>query len=310
MSIIDNINIIKDRFGMDFYQSGDEMRYKCPFCESKRGKPDNDYKFYVSTKSLKFICFKCNSIGTLRRNIEVSNDSVYNKLLSLKESVNDDEEEYNMFYVPSIDVPKDSTAYRYLARRGITDELIDYYNIRLGVNENFGRIVVPNILYGNEKAFTDMFSARSYIEQTPKYLNPDGAHKTNSVFNLHRQEEGGIVYVVEGVITSICAGKDAVSTYGCSPSDKQIASIIDKNFSEIYCVYDYDPSGIKGNAELSEKLYRKAKIGTKIYMVNMPSGIDAADMGEKDFKEYVHKNKIEYFSSVYAKLRSIIKDGN
>ena len=305
MNLIENIGIIKDKFGNDFIDENTEMRFKCPFCIDKRGKEDKDYKLYVSKKNLKFFCFKCHSKGSLRRNIELPNDNVYDKLLEFNKNEELDEDEYNMFFIPSIEIPKDSSAYRYLAGRGINDELINYYNIRLGVEDYFGRVVIPNILYGAEKSFTDMYSARSYINQIPKYLNPSGAKKTDSVFNLHNQKEGGIMYVVEGAITAICAGKDSVCVYGSSPSDKQITNILNKNPEEIYCVLDYDPAGIKGNAELSEKLSQRANKGTVIYTVNMPSGIDAADMGEKEFKKYVHKNRVRYFSSVYTKLLNI-----
>ena len=43
-------------------QSGDEVRYNCPFCEEIRGKADDDGKLYFNVKKDKGYCFKCQVI--------------------------------------------------------------------------------------------------------------------------------------------------------------------------------------------------------------------------------------------------------
>lgn len=294
-------------FGSDYYGPFEgEIRYNCPFCEKRRGKKDDDYKLYVHIgsenrkKSGKYFCFKCHAKGRLVR--EYSSDDVYSSIVNLyKDNSNtEDDENDNTFYVPNIEIPKDSLAHEYLAKRGINDDLIDYYNMKLGIDGLFGRIVIPNIMYS--PIWTDMYSSRSYINQIPKYKNPAGVKKTQSVFNLHRIKEGGVCYVNEGVITAICAGKDACATYGSSPSDEQIAMIVNKHFDRIYCTYDNDESGLKGSVELSEKLASRVDKSTEVYVVTMPPGVDAADIGEKEYKKYVHDHAYPYRSEVYSKL--------
>lgn len=304
MNYADKLNIIIDKFGSDYrLASQDNIHYRCPFCLKRRGKKDNDYKLYVSIPKLKFICFKCGAKGRLFNDISLSNDSVYKNIINLYDSSDEDEEDNdNMFYLPNKQIQKGTLAHEYLLKRGINDDLINYYNIRMGTDNLFGRIVVPNIIYGQDKSWTDMYSARSYMNQIPKYRNPEGCKKTNAIFNLHNQKEGGKVYVVEGAITSICAGKDSICIYGSSPSNEQISRIVNYNFREIYCVLDNDPSGRKGNVALSEKLSKMVKSETTIYTASLPEGIDAADVGEEKFKKFVEKSKIEYFSSVYTKI--------
>lgn len=310
--MLDFKSLAIERFGNDYYIADNgktiNYRYKCPFCAKRRGKPDNDYKLYFDIFKGKFFCFKCGARGSFNK-LDISTDSVYSELINYVEHYdqNDNEEDdCNMFYISNIKIPDDTVAYNYLIDRGINKELIDYYDIRLGTDEFFGRIIVPNIVYGKEGIWTDMYSARSYINQKPKYMNPGNAKKHNSVFNLHRIKEGGICYVVEGVITAICAGKEACATYGCSPSEEQIDMIVNKDFKEIYCVYDNDEAGLVGQKKLSEMLYEKInKLRTKLYIVNMPENVDAADMGEKLFKEYVYKNRIEYNSGVYDEILSL-----
>lgn len=309
MNYSDKLNIITEKFGLDYRPaSNDNIHYCCPFCSSRRGKKDNDYKLYISIPKMKFICFKCGAKGRLFNNIELSNDSVYKSIIDTcipKEE--DNEDDYNMFYLPNKPIINGTLAHEYLLKRGISDDLIKFYNIRMGIDNLFGRIVVPNILYGQEESWTDMYSARSYTNQEPKYRNPEGCRKTNAVFNLHNQQKGGKVYVVEGAITSICAGKDSICVYGSSPSDEQIAMIANFGFKEIYCVLDNDPSGRKGNMMLSEKLSNIVNSDTTIYTSQLPEGIDAADIGEEKFKKYVEQNKVEYFSSVYTKIFTLFK---
>jgi hypothetical protein len=310
--INENMILITEKFGKDYISAkdGKHIRYNCPFCQHRRGKSDNDYKMYVNYVKGAFYCFKCHAKGRFGKP-HVDPDNVY-KYLKIYEDSNtdlckdDDSEEDNVFFLSHIDIADNTEAFKYLKSRHVTRELIDYYNIRLGTNELFGRVVVPNILLGKEGIWTDMFSARSYIGQKPKYLNPEGCKKTNSVFNLHRTNKNGRVYIVEGVMTAINAGKEGICTYGSSPSEQQLTSILDMNYEEMYCIYDNDPSGVHGNQELAEGLSKRNSCGT-IFTVIMPPGIDAADMGEEKFKKYVEQNKEVYYSSAYSKLFNFVK---
>ena len=307
MDYISNVRIIVEAFGTEYLKSNKQLRYKCPFCYKRRGKPDNDYKLYVSTENLGFICFKCNSKGRLgKRSVEA--DGVYHYVQNIMnhEEVSDDSEDDNTFHVANVSIPENSIAKKYLYERGFSDEDIEFYHMRLGTGKLFGRIVVPNELYGSE--WTDMYSARSYINQVPKYRNPEGASKTSSVFNLHNLNEGSECYVVEGVFTAVAAGRNAVAIYGCHPSEEQITKISNKKFSRIYCVLDNDPAGTKGQAELSEKLY-KSCIGTEIHTVKMPEGIDAADMKRDEFMKYVAEHhKLYEGNSVFSKIQELLED--
>ena len=300
-----NFDIIISRFGRD-YKKGtkDHITYNCPFCENKRGKADLDHKLYINYISLKFYCFKCHSHGRLSNKILNSSFGVYNNLINYANTDDDEDsdDQNNMFYLPNIKIPDKSVAFDYCNSRGITRDMIDFYNIRLGIDNLFGRIVVPNIIYTDSGVWTDMFSARSYLNQTPKYKNPDGCKKTNSVFNLHNISKGSDIYVVEGAVTAIHAGRTAVAVYGCHPSDQQINAILDKNPKNLYCVLDNDEAGRGPNEELAEVTSRRCD--GNVYLVYMPKGKDAADMGETRFKEYVEDTKILYHSSVYTRVAS------
>ena len=311
------LSLAIEKFGTDYVSDSknNEIMYICPFCEKKIGKIKTDRKLYVnvslnSSKSGKFHCFRCGTKGRLRKSRISRNDvsGVYKELFSAFDSYNEDneDEESNMFYIDNTKINPGTVAYKYLSNRGITQEHIDYYNLRLGINDLYGRIIIPNQIFGREGIWTDMYQARSYLEQIPKYKNPDGAKKSLVVFNLHNQKEGGDLIIVEGAITAICGGKNCVGVYGCHPSKEQINQILDKKPRSIVCCLDYDEAGKVGNEELLEELNRK--YDGKLYQVNMPEGIDAADMGEEKFQKYVEENKFIYYSKFYSNLISFVKE--
>lgn len=305
------LDLIVSKFGRDYIKEGNknEIRYNCPFCMHKRGKTDADHKLYVNIVKAKFYCFKCGSKGSLLNKISESSYGVYNHLLTYKEylnSSNSEDEDYNMFYINATDIPKDSVAYEYLIKRKITDDLINFYNIKLGLGDLFGRVLIPNILYNNGK-WTDMYSCRTYLDQIPKYKNPVGSKKTKSVFNLHNIIEGSDIYVNEGVITAICAGKNAVATYGCHPSTHQINAILEKHPKNLYCTLDGDEAGRGPNEDLARIFSEKLDYDGNVYLVHMPEDMDAADMGEKMYKEYIKDNRILYHSKTYTSIISYFR---
>lgn len=311
----DEINAIEYKFGDEWLDAGGEMRYDCPFCQKRRGKADKDHKMYVNKKTTAFFCFKCGAKGRVIDTRQLQNSAkiydILNKMFLKGDNsfADDDDTEDNMFYVPSHKITEGTVAYEYCINRGITPDKIKYYDLRLGTDDLFGRIVIPNQVYGDRGIWTDMFSSRTYTNQIPKYKNPSGVKKTDVVFNLHRIKENcDRLIIVEGAITAICAGKDAVALYGCRPSDEQINKIIDKNPMSIYCVLDGDPAGKAGNEQLLNKL---TNIYTgKLYYVDMPNGIDAADMGEDRFNEFVEANKIQYIGNVYKTIFSYFNGKN
>lgn len=302
----ENITLIEDRFGTDHKQAGHgELTFNCPFCIKKRGKADNDHKLYVNSESLKFHCFKCNTSGRLKTNSDSQiSSSVIDALFEYFESGCDSEDteeesEDNMFYFPVTQILPDTVAYKYCVDRGITKDLIDYYDIRLGVGDLTGRIVIPNTVYGN--CWTDMYSARTVVNQIPKYKNPTGAKKNRLVFNLNRISEGAdIIIIVEGVITAICGGKDCVAVYGCHPSTEQLDQILEKKSKAIYVCLDGDEAGQSGMLPTLE--YLASKYSGDLFYIKMPKDKDACDLGNRVYRKYVDKHKKKFVNSLIYSL--------
>lgn len=312
MGVLENKNRMIQLFGNNYTMASEgEARYDCPFCLKRRGKADRDGKFYVNIYNGKYNCFKCGAKGRLFKSSVAfsSNIDVYNRLFDMfreikEDEVSDNDEDSNTFYIPNIKIRDGTLAYEYLESRGLGRDIIDYYDMRLGTDELFGRIVIPNIVYGERGIFTDMYSARSYTNQEPKYKNPKDAKKSDIVFNLHRIEDNcENIYILEGAITAICTGKDGVATYGAHPSEAQISMIAAKNAKNIYCNLDNDSAGREPNIKLAEKMSELCP-ESNVYLVFLPEGKDAADYGEKLYHEYVMDNRQLFFGNAYHKIYS------
>lgn len=300
-----NIEKIESHFGTDYIlTTKHNLAYNCPYCEEKRGKADTDHKFMVDAKTTLYWCFKCHTKGLLIKNNVSNSERIVPYLLdyfNVNENINEKniEIENNLLEFKNvIDINTDSVAYEYLKNRKITDEQIIYYNLKNGINENFGRIMIPNVLVAN---WTDFYQGRSYLGAKNKYSNPEDVDKSNIVFNLHNQKKNqNKVYIVEGIFSAIRGGKDCLSILGSSVSNVQIERIKKYNFKEIYCCLDGDSAGQLGNKQLANELQKNTD--AKIYVVKLPEKEDPADLGEKDFKEYCEKYKYEFINN---KLSSI-----
>ena len=306
-SEIEKINIDKiiERFGEDYrINTKGNLDYNCPFCESVRGKPDFEHKFVVDVKTTVYNCFKCHTSGIIVKTKYSNSEKIISYLLDYLKPEDKNEIELNSTSLISfsdvVSISKNSVAYEYLKSRKITDEQILYYNLMNGINNNLGRIMIPNMLVSK---WTDFYQGRSYLNKEPKYLNPEDVDKSNIVFNLHNQNKyQKRIYIVEGVFSAIRAGKDVVCIYGSSISDVQINLIKKYNFGEIYCCLDGDEAGTIGNNKMARKLFENTN--SDIYVIKLPENEDPADMGENVFKEYCENNKRIYINSTINTILS------
>ncbi len=308
-----NIEKIEAHFGTDYILTNKHnLAYNCPYCEENRGKADYDHKFMVDAKTTMYWCFKCHVKGLLIKSSVSNAERIVPFLLdyfNLDEDTNNTTRDsvINSDLIELKDVipfTKDSLGYEYLKSRQITDDDILYYNIMNGINDNLGRIVIPNVLVSK---WTDFYQGRSYIGAMNKYKNPEGVDKTNIVFNLHNQrKKQKRIYIVEGLFSSIRGGKDCVSIYGSSVSDVQLQLIKNYNFEEIYCCLDGDSAGRIGQTHLMNELKRCTK--SNIYDIRLPEKEDPADMGEDVFKEYCEKHKQLFVSNKINNILSYFDD--
>lgn len=317
---------ILEHFGSDYKgETGDELIYDCPYCERIGKTKDTKGHLYVNTKTLLYFCHRCEAKGYLG-DVDVkgytfedspSDVEMMNKLGSLIGRV-DSVKEYNI----GISEPLDSSsmkgtiyeykAIEYLNSRGFSQKVIDFYGMRVGniFSKYRDRIIIPNQVHFSDKGdlMTDMFVARyfgsnkldSNGNEIPKYLNPTGESKKNTVFNLHRIKKGDPIIITEGCFTAISAGRNAVATYGKQVSNEQIKKILANEPSMI--IVALDPDAIDDAEKLCKRLY--SKTGTMIRLVQLPMGEDANSLGHKEFMKYVSESVI--YDPVTFRIRDLV----
>lgn len=287
-------------------ESKHEVRYYCPKCEERRGKPDRKGKLYVNTKTLKYHCFLCGYSGQIGKGTRVNYNKVYDeeKEHEVDEIVKDinsvltDVSKFKL-KIPVEKVFTSDTATEYLLRRGFTEKQLEYYDMRVGNLDNeFGRIVIPNEV--NHLVYTDYYSARTYIDQIPKYHNP-GEEKSSTVFNLFRQQEGSPIIVVEGALTAVAAGFHAVATLGKTMTLSQASQIASKHPSVVYINYDYGAESFSHDAC---KLMKRLLPDTPVMEVLMKDDRDAADLSRQEYVKCL-ESAVEY-NPLFEGISSII----
>lgn len=322
-SLQSNKDYIISRLGDDYIDAGNyELRYQCPFCMDM-GLRYDDYKFYITyakkrksnnkwTKPGTYWCHRCESTGVIEFDellTQGSNSDAANYLEAFMKTLTDNneykEEESDYYMIPK-KIPMPGTlAWDYLISRGISPADMSFYNIRVpSLNDEskfYGRIIIPNRIISN--IWTDLYVARTYIDDPVRYKNPSSSKAHDIVFNLHRiPDNPERIILNEGAINSIIAGTDSVATYGKHVSDIQLRSILAKHPQKIYVSLDIDAENIA--EQLCSRI--KAISDTKVYLVELPSiwiekdrkekGLDASDLGKDRYLEYVNSAK-EYTSS-------------
>lgn len=269
-----------------FNSSGKEVIYYCPECINRKGTPDKSGHLFVNVDSYKFFCVRCGYSGRIGKNLQLSQSKVYDEerdkdvesVIKEFKVISEDRDQFRL-KIPIDKVTTSRSATEYLLKRGFTYDQMNYYDMRVGnLSQMFGRIVIPNRV--QRLVYTDTFSARTFIDQKPKYLNPSDIKKSEIVFNLHRIKEGSPIILVEGALTAVAAGYHAVASLGKYLSRSQASQIVKKHPSVIYINYDY------GAEEMSHdacKLLYSLDPSITIKEVLMKDDRDAADLSREEY---------------------------
>ena len=147
----------------------------------------------------------------------------------------------------------------YVRSRGLTDATA----MQFGVGHFPGRGSMANrcvIPIHNELGELVAYAGRSIDASEPKYKLPNGFHKNQVVFNLHRVIDRKTIVLVEGFFDCMNvsqAGFPSVALMGCTMSAHQEKLLLDCGFAHIIVMLDGDDAGRKGADEIVLRLARK-----------------------------------------------------
>ena len=282
------------------YESKGQISFDCPVCAEEKGLESGDGKGNLEINYIRHVykCWACGEIygthGPLGKLFDKFGTKQQKKIYNIikPEELKKEEaqrprlrfpEGYTKFkdsnprFIPHIE------AYKYLMSRGITDEMIEKFNIGYTVKGDFAfRIIVPSF---NAEGQLNYFIGRAWTKRKDKYKNPS-VPKDEIIFNEGLIDWTKDVYLVEGVFDSFFLDNPIVML-GKKMSRLLFETLYNKSEGNIIVCTDGDAweDGLKIYNELNGgKLYNKIKI------VKLPKDKDICDLRGK-IDEYYYEIK-------------------
>lgn len=266
------------------YESKQQYGYDCPNCMDIKGldKGDNKSNLEINLNKFIFHCWGCGISGPLGRIFDdygtKEQKKVYNlikpeelKVQEAKKTQLKLPEGYTQFKDSNPRFIPHAEAYRYLTSRGITDEIIEKYQIGYTVTGEFAyRVIVPSF---NKNDKLNYFIARSWVPNKMKYKNPTAA-KDEIIFNENRIDWFKDVYLVEGAFDGFFLD-NSIAMLGKKMSTLLFETLYENVLGKIIICLDEDAwvDALNLYHTLNGgRLYNKIKI------IKPPKDMDVADL--------------------------------
>lgn len=277
------------------YESKGQVAFNCPVCDEDRDKGNLEINYHNHV----FKCWSCGDVNNTKGSLNKFFDKFGNKKqkkvykILQPENYKPTEKKQPKLKLPeSFTLFKDSSkvypirrqAINYLYNRGITDYMIEKYQIGFcDRGSHKGRVVVPSY---NTKGELNYYIARSWDPNTKaKYKNPQ-AEKDKIIFNENLIDWDKDIYLVEGVFDGFFL-ENSIPMLGKHMSELLFNSLYNKAKGNITICLDGDAWGdaVRLYEEISGgELYGKVKI------VKLPIDKDVCDL-KGNIKEYYYEMK-------------------
>jgi DNA primase len=265
------------------YPNRGQISFNCPVCDDGRDKHNLEINYINNV----YKCWSCGDVdgthGSLGKLFDKYGNRKLKKLYNVlkPETVQPRQKKIKKLVLPEgFTLFKDSSpvypvrrqAYNYLKNRGITDEIIEKYNIGFcDRGSHLGRIVVPSY---DSKGELNYYIARSWDTKSKfKYKNPE-AEKDKIIFNERLINWNKDIYLVEGVFDGFFLD-NSIPMLGKHMSEILFEKIYTKSKGDIIIALDGDAWN---NAV---KLYRELNGGElydRIKIVHLPMDQDVCDL--------------------------------
>lgn len=271
-----------------------QVSFDCPACSMDKGMPEGDGKGNLEVNYNKdvFKCWSCKDINDMHGPIsklifKYGNSKILKDYKLFKPefeiSVKDTSEEKIITLPEGFKLLKDCNtkdykydlAINYLKSRGITNEIIDEFNIGYTtVGKYYNRIIIPSY---DENGFLSYFIARWFDKKKTKlkYLNPD-VDKSSIIFNESKINWDSTIYIVEGVTDHIVV-PNSIPLLGKFVPDILFNKLQENASANVVIFLDGDAHND------SKKIYTKLNFGNlynKIRVCLPPEDLDPSKINE------------------------------
>jgi DNA primase len=272
-----------------------QVAFDCPACSAEKGMPDGDGKgnLEVNYERGMFRCWSCHDTNNMHGPVikllkKYGTPKILRDYLLIKPDT--DIVLAKQHIIPDLELPegykrlaectnkdwKSDIAKAYLYNRGITNEIIDEFDIGYTVKGRFfNRIIIPS--YDSTGKLT-YFIARWFSSEPNKlkYINPD-AEKQEIIFNEGKINWDATIYLVEGATDHIVV-PNSIPLLGKFIPEQLLEMLHDKANANIVILLDDDAY------EDAKNLYRQLNFGNlrgRIKIIRPPEGFDPSKVFEK-----------------------------
>ena len=297
------VELLSDFLGepKQHYESKGQISFDCPVCADEKGLDKGDGKGNLEINYIRHVykCWGCGEThgthGPLGKLFDghatKQQKKVYN-LIKPEEFKQEDKKRVRLRLPEGFTLFKDSNprfiphieAYKYLQSRGISDEMIDKYNIGYTVQGDFAyRVIIPSYDKDN---ILNYFVGRAWVNKKMKYKNPASVPKDEIIFNEKLVKWDEDIFLVEGAFDSFFLPNPLVML-GKKMSKLIFETLYSKANGNIIICVDGDAwdDGLKMYHELNGgRLYNKIKI------VKLPKDKDVCDL-KGNIEEYYYEIK-------------------
>lgn len=275
------------------YPNRGQISFNCPVCDDDRNKHNLEVNYIDNV----YKCWSCGDSegthGPLGRIFDKYGNKKQKKLYNVlkPETVVKREKPKKQLKLPDgFTLFKDSSpvypvrrqAMNYLKSRGITDDMIEKYQIGFcDKGDHSGRIVIPSY---NTKGELNYYIARSWNPMSrAKYKNPI-AEKDKIIFWENLIDWNKDIYLVEGAFDGLFVN-NSIPMLGKHMSELLFETIYTKAKGDIIICLDADAwqNAIKLYHELSG-----GDLWGRIKLVKLPDDKDIADLRGEIKDEYYH----------------------
>lgn len=295
------IELLTDILGdpKQHYDSKGQISFDCPVCAMEKGL-DQDGKGNLEVNYFRGVykCWACaetnGTQGPLGKLIEQFGNKNQRKVYDLIRPKDQERKErpktylrlpegYTKFKDSNIRFIPHREAINYLYSRGITDDIIEKYDIGYTVSGDYAyRIIVPS--YDLEDRL-NYFVGRAWVPKKMKYKNPS-VPKDEIIFNESRINWGENVYLCEGVFDAFFL-PNPIPMLGKILSNNLFEKLYERCQGEIHICLDGDAW------EDALKLYHNlngGKFYNKVKILKLPKDRDVCDL-RGQINEYYHEIK-------------------
>lgn len=295
------VELIRDVLGDEkqHYDSKGQISFDCPVCAVEKGV-DGDGKGNLEVNYFRGVykCWACaetnGTQGVLGKLFDQFGSKKQRQLWELLKPEEKGEKEkpkvnvrlpqgYTRFKDSNIRFIPHREAINYLYSRGITDSMIENYDIGYTVTGDYSyRIIVPS--YDIEEEL-NYFVGRSWVPKKMKYKNP-AVPKDEIIFNESRIDWDKDVYLCEGVFDAFFL-PNPIPMLGKMLSNKLFETLYDKAQGEIHICLDGDAW------DNAFRLYHNLNGGrlyNRIKIIKLPKDKDVCDL-RGDISDYYFEIK-------------------